>query len=48
MVDLTLSINTDLAREILTGFIKSEVTRIGVSHAVVGLPADLIPRFRVY
>lgn len=41
MVDLTLSINTDLAREILTGFIKSEVTRIGVSHAVVGLSGGL-------
>ena len=41
MVDLTLSINTDLAREILTGFIKSEVTRIGISHAVVGLSGGL-------
>lgn len=41
MVDLTLSINTDLAREILTGFIKSEVTRIGMSHAVVGLSGGL-------
>ncbi len=41
MVDLTLSINTDLACEILTGFIKSEVTRIGMSHAVVGLSGGL-------
>ena len=41
MVDLTLSINTDLAREILTGFIKSEVTRVGMSHAVVGLSGGL-------
>jgi NAD+ synthase len=41
VVDLTLSINTDLAREILTGFIKSEITRIGMSHAVVGLSGGL-------
>jgi len=41
VVDLTLSINTDLAREILTGFIKSEITRVGVTHAVVGLSGGL-------
>lgn len=41
MVNLTLGINTDLAREILTGFIRSEVTRIGMSHAVVGLSGGL-------
>jgi NAD+ synthase len=35
MVDLT--INTELARRILTGFIKSEITRIGMEKAVVGL-----------
>ena len=35
MVDLT--INTDVARQILTGFIRSEVTRVGYSKAVVGL-----------
>ncbi|RJP53971.1 MAG: NAD+ synthase [Anaerolineaceae bacterium] len=32
-----LSINTDLARDILTGFIRSEITRIGMSRAVIGL-----------
>jgi NAD+ synthase len=32
-----LSINTDLARSILTGFIRSEITRAGFQHAVVGL-----------
>ena len=32
-----LSINTDLARKILTGFLKTEITRAGFSHAVVGL-----------
>lgn len=35
MVDLT--INTDVARQILTGFIKSEVSRVGYSRAVIGL-----------
>jgi len=32
-----LTINTQLAREILTGFIRTEVTRAGFSRAVVGL-----------
>ena len=41
MVDLNLTINTDLARDILTGFIKSEVTRIGMNRAVVGLSGGL-------
>jgi len=35
VVDINLSINTDLAREILSGFIKSEITCLGVSRAVV-------------
>lgn len=39
MIDLT--INTDLAREILVGFIKSEITRIGMTKAVVGLSGGL-------
>ena len=39
MVDLT--INTDLARQILTGFIRSEVTRAGFSRAVVGLSGGI-------
>jgi NAD+ synthase len=41
MTNLTLSINTDLACEILTGFIKSEITRVGMSRAVVGLSGGL-------
>jgi NAD+ synthase len=41
VVNLNLGINTDLAREILTGFIKSEVTRIGMSHAVIGLSGGI-------
>ena len=36
-----LSINTDLARQILTGFIYSEITRVGFSRAVLGLSGGL-------
>lgn len=39
MVDLT--INTDVAIQILTGFIRSEVTRVGFSRAVVGLSGGI-------
>jgi NAD+ synthase len=39
MVDLT--INTDLARQILTGFIRSEVTRVGYTQAVINLSGGL-------
>ncbi len=39
MIDLT--INTDLARTILTGFIRSEITRVGFDHAVVGLSGGI-------
>ncbi|HEY61378.1 MAG TPA: NAD+ synthase [Anaerolineae bacterium] len=35
MIDLRF--NTDLAENILTGFIKTEITRAGFSHAVIGL-----------
>ena len=35
MIDLT--INTDLAQTILTGFLRTEITRAGFSRAVVGL-----------
>lgn len=35
MADLT--INTDVARQILTNFLKSEVTRVGYTRAVIGL-----------
>jgi len=36
-----LSINTDLARKILTGFIRSEITRAGFSRAVLGLSGGI-------
>jgi len=39
MIDLT--INTDLARTILTGFIHSEITRAGFDHAVINLSGGL-------
>ena len=39
MIDLT--INTDLARTILTGFIKTEITRAGFSRALVGVSGGL-------
>ena len=39
MADLT--INTDLASQILTGFLKSEVTRVGFTRAVINLSGGL-------
>lgn len=40
-MQIDLSINTDVAHQILTGFIKSEVTRAGFSRAVVGLSGGI-------
>ena len=36
-----LTIDTDLARRILTGFIHTEITRTGFTHAVIGLSGGL-------
>lgn len=41
MDSIDLSINTELARKILTGFIRTEITRAGISHAVVGVSGGL-------
>ena len=41
MVDVSLVINTDLADEILTGFVKSEITRVGMTRAVIGLSGGI-------
>lgn len=41
MAEINLSINTDLASEILSGFIKSETTRVGMSRAVIGLSGGI-------
>ena len=40
-LSVDLSINTELARTILTGFIRSEITRAGFSRAVIGLSGGL-------
>jgi NAD+ synthase len=40
-MQIDLSINTDVAHQILTGFIKSEVTRAGFSRAVIGLSGGI-------
>lgn len=37
MAEINLSINTEVARRILTGFIHSEVTRVGFQRVVLGL-----------
>lgn len=41
MIDTNLTINTDLAQQILTGFIKTEVTRTGLTRAVIGLSGGI-------
>jgi NAD+ synthase len=38
---IDLSINTEVARTILVGFIRSEVTRVGFTRAVVGLSGGI-------
>ncbi len=40
-MNIDLSINTDLARKILAGFLKSEITRVGYSRAVINLSGGL-------
>lgn len=40
-MNVDLTINTDVARQILTGFIRSEVTRVGFSRGVVGLSGGI-------
>lgn len=41
MTQIDLTINTDLARKILTGFIHSEITRTGLTRAVIGLSGGI-------
>jgi NAD+ synthase len=38
---MSLDINTDLARRILTQFIREEITRVGLSRAVLGLSGGI-------
>lgn len=40
-MNIDLTINTNVARQILTSFIKSEVTRVGYSRAVIGLSGGI-------
>ena len=40
-MEIDLTIHTDLVRQILTGFIQSEITRVGYSRAVVALSGGL-------
>jgi NAD+ synthase len=40
-MNIDLSIHTDLAKKILTGFIKSEITRFGFTRAVLGLSGGI-------
>ena len=41
MMEISLSINTDLVRHILTRFIRSEITRTGLTRAVLGLSGGI-------
>jgi NAD+ synthase len=41
MNNIDLTINTDVARQILTGFLRSEVTRVGFTRAVINLSGGL-------
>ncbi len=38
---IDLTINTDLARKVLTGFIRSEITRTGITRAVINLSGGI-------
>jgi NAD+ synthase len=40
-IKVDLTINTDLARKILTGFVRTEITRMGYSHAIIGLSGGI-------
>jgi NAD+ synthase len=41
VIEASLEINTALARRIISGFIRSEIERIGLSRAVIGLSGGL-------
>src|SRR5512134_2308263 len=40
-MQIDLTINTDVALTILTGFIRSEITRVGFQRAVIGLSGGI-------
>lgn len=41
MSEINLSINTDLVQDILTRFLRAEITRIGLSRAVIGVSGGI-------
>jgi NAD+ synthase len=41
MIQIDLTINTDVALTILTGFVRSEITRVGFGRAVIGLSGGI-------
>ena len=47
-MDINLNINTDLARQILTGFIRSEITRMGYNKAVINLSGGIDSALSIY
>jgi NAD+ synthase len=40
-MNIDLSINTDLVRDLLTRFIHTEITRVGLNHAVLGISGGI-------
>ena len=40
-MEINLTINSDLTHKILTGFIHSEITRVGFGKAVIGLSGGI-------
>jgi NH3-dependent NAD+ synthetase len=42
MEEIKLSIDADLVRKILTGFIHDEITRAGYSRAVINLSGGIV------
>jgi len=48
MIHIDLTINTNLVRKILTGFIRSEITRVGLQRAVIGLSGGIDSALSAY
>lgn len=48
MKKIDLTINTDLAEKILTGFIRSEITRVGFKKTVLGLSGGIDSALSLY
>ena len=48
MKKIDLTINTDLAEKILTGFIHTEITRVGFTKTVLGLSGGIDSALSLY